>query len=131
MSGMPMIQFSLVSMLSLVDKEVISIERMVELMAHNPAKLFSVSERGFIRKGYKADLVIVRKGEPWTVTKDCILSKCGWSPVEGKQYNWHVAQTILNGKTAYKGQGTKDKGQISNIKHQTSNLIGEPITFRV
>jgi dihydroorotase len=108
-------------MLSLVDKEVISIERLVELMAHNPAKLFAVSERGFIREGYKADLVIVRKGEPWTVTRDCILSKCGWSPVEGKQYNWHVAQTILNGKTAY----TNGNG------NQTSNLIGEPITFRV
>lgn len=121
MSGMPMIQFSLVSMLSLVDKEVISIERLVELMAHNPAKLFGVSQRGFIREGYKADLVIVRKGEPWTVTRGCILSKCGWSPVEGKQYNWHVAQTILNGKTAY----TNGNG------NQTSNLIGEPITFRV
>jgi dihydroorotase len=120
-------------MLSLVDKEVISIERLVELMAHNTAKLFAVSERGFIREGYKADLVIVRKGEPWTVTKDCILSKCGWSPVEGKQYYWHVAQTILNGKTAYKNDNGNDNGNGNDNDNgnQISNLIGEPITFRV
>lgn len=118
MSGMPMIQFSLVSMLSLVDKEVLTIERLVELMAHNPATLFGVSQRGFIRKGYKADLVIVRKDAPWTVTKDCIQSKCQWSPVEGKTFQWHVAQTLVNGQIAY------DAGKFN------PNIRGEQIKFR-
>lgn len=101
MSGMPMIQFSLVTMLQLVDENVLTIERLVELMCHNPANLFSVSNRGFIRKGYKADIVIVnRNSTPWTVTKDVIQSKCGWSPVEGQSYNWSVRDTMVNGKFA-------------------------------
>ncbi len=100
-SGMPMIQFSLVSMLELVDKGVITIERLAELMAHNPARLFEVSRRGFIRPGYKADLVLVKQGEPWTVTKDCIQSKCGWSPMEGHTFQWHVRTTVCNGRIIY------------------------------
>ena len=70
-----MIQFSLVSMLELVDNKVMSIERLVELMCHNPARLFDVRGRGFLRKGFKADVVVVRPGSPWTVTKDVIQSK--------------------------------------------------------
>ena len=76
-SGMPMVQFSLVTMLELVDEGVLSIERLVTLMAHNPAMLFEVSKRGFVRKGYKADLVIVKPDAPWTVTPETIQSKCG------------------------------------------------------
>lgn len=98
MSGMPMIQFSLPTMLSLVDEGVLSIEKLVQLMAHNPAKLFDVEERGFIREGYKADITIVKPQAPWTVTKECIQSKCGWSPMEGRTYNWQVRDTICNGK---------------------------------
>lgn len=97
MSGMPMIQFSLPTMLSLVDEGVLSIEKLVQLMAHNPAKLFDVEERGFIREGYKADITIVKPQSPWTVTKECIQSKCGWSPMEGRTYNWQVCDTICNG----------------------------------
>lgn len=100
-SGMPMIQFSLVSMLELVDSNVLTIERLVELMCHNPARLFDVRERGFIRKGYKADLTIVRPDSPWTVTKDVIQSKCGWSPMEGRQFNWRVVHTFCNGVHVY------------------------------
>ena len=96
-SGMPMVQFSLVTMLELVDEGVLSMERLVELMAHNPAKLFEVSKRGFVRKGYKADLVIVRPDAPWTVTKETIQSKCGWSPMEGHTYQWQVRTTMCNG----------------------------------
>ena len=96
-SGMPMIQFSLVSMLQLVDDGVLSIERVVELMCHNPARLFEVCGRGFIRKGCKADLVIVHRGAPWTVTKETIQSKCGWSPMEGDTFNWKVLHTFCNG----------------------------------
>lgn len=100
MSGMPMVQFSLPAMLTLVDEGVMPITRLVELMCHNQASLFSLSERGYLRKGYKADVVIV-KPEQWTVTKDCIQSKCGWSPLEGRTLGWKVMQTICNGHLIY------------------------------
>ena len=100
-SGMPMVQFSLVTMLELVDKGVLSIERLVTLMAHNPATLFEVSKRGFVRKGYKADLVIVKPDAPWTVTPETIQSKCGWSPMEGHTYQWQVRTTMCNGQIIY------------------------------
>lgn len=98
---MPMVQFSLVSMLELVDEGVLTIERMVELMAHKPAQLFRVAQRGFLRKGYQADIVIVKPHSPWTVTKDVIQSKCKWSPMEGHEYQWQVEQTFCNGHLVY------------------------------
>lgn len=116
-SGMPMIQFSLVTMLELVDAGVLKIERLVELMCHNPARLFGVQQRGFLRQGYHADITIVRPKHPWTVTKDCILSKCGWSPLEGHTFNWQVERTLCNGHTVYQ-----------NAKVDTS-YIGEEIRF--
>ena len=100
-SGMPMIQFSLVTMLELVDQGVLSLERLVELMCHNPARLFEVRQRGFIREGYQADIVIVRPDTGWIVTKDCIQSRCGWSPMEGHMYLWRVERTLCNGHTVY------------------------------
>lgn len=107
-SGMPMVQFSLPAMLELCEKGVLTIERMVELMCHAPARLFAVSKRGFIKPGYKADLAIVRRGEPWTVTKDCIQSKCQWSPMEGEKFRWRVVQTICNGHLLLDKDGTFD-----------------------
>lgn len=104
-SGMPMIQFSLVSMLGLVDECVLSIERMVDAMCHQPAMLFGIQERGFIRKGYKADLVLVQP-KNWTLGIEDILSKCGWSPLEGNNFHWQVKQTYVNGKLAF------DNGEI-------------------
>lgn len=101
MSGMPMIQFSLVSMLELVDKGVFSIETVVEKMAHAPAEMYQIQNRGFIRKGYQADLVLVRPDSKWTVTTDCILSKCKWSPLEGHTFNWKVEKTFVNGHPVY------------------------------
>lgn len=100
-SGMPMIQFSLVAMLELVDQGVLTIERMVQLMAHNPARLFGVEQRGFLRPGFKADVVVVRPNAPWTVTPECIQSRCGWSPVEGHTFQWRVEQTFCNGHLIY------------------------------
>jgi dihydroorotase len=100
-SGMPMVQFSLVSMLELVNQGVLPLEQLVTLMSHNPAKRFSVKDRGYLRKGYKADLVIVRPNAPWTLTTEDIQSKCGWSPLEGQMFNWKVEQTICNGVTVY------------------------------
>lgn len=101
-SGMPMVQFSLPAMLQLVDEEVISIERMVELMCHNPARLFSVCRRGFLRPGNQADIVIVRPDSPWTVTPQVIQSKCGWSPLEGHNFRWRVEYTYCNGTAVYR-----------------------------
>lgn len=100
-SGMPMIQYSLPLMLQLTDDGIISRERMVQLMCHNPALLFGVSHRGFLREGYKADITIVRKTEPWKIDKDSIVSKCGWSPLEGYSFNWKVDTTICNGHIVY------------------------------
>ena len=100
-SGMPMIQFSLVAMLELVDKGVLTMEKLVELMAHNPAKLFQVRKRGFLRQGYQADIVVVRPHTPWTVSEDNIQSKCKWSPMEGHEFQWSVQQTLCNGHLIY------------------------------
>lgn len=101
MSGMPTIQFSLVSMLELADNGAFSIEKVVEKMCHAPAQMYEIKKRGFIRKGYHADLVLVRPGNPWTVTTDCILSKCKWSPLEGHTFNWKVEKTFANGHLLY------------------------------
>ena len=116
-SGMPMIQFSLVTMLELVDRGVLTIERLVELMCHNPARLFGIEGRGFLRPGYRADLVIVRPNTGWTVCPTDILSKCGWSPMEGHTYLWQVQQTICNGHTVYR------HGKVD------ATYIGEPLRF--
>ncbi|MBQ4146484.1 MAG: amidohydrolase family protein, partial [Prevotella sp.] len=107
-SGMPMIQFSLVSMLELVDEGVLPIERLVQLMCHQPASLFEIRDRGYLRKGYKADIVIVSPNNPWTLTPDCIQSKCGWSPLEGHTFNWKVMHTFCNGHHLF-NQGVFDE----------------------
>ena len=116
-SGMPMIQFSLVTMLELVDAGVLTLSHLVELMCHAPARLFGVERRGFLRQGYRADLVVVRPHQPWTVTKDTILSKCGWSPMEGHEYQWRVERTLCNGQTVYAD------GQVN------ADVLGEEIRF--
>lgn len=107
-SGMPMIQFSLVTMLELVDEGVLPVERMVELMCHAPARLFGVRDRGFLRPGCWADIVIVSPRGPWTVTPELIESRCGWSPMEGHRYRWRVERTLCNGRTVYDGRTVDD-----------------------
>lgn len=101
MSGMPMIQFSLVSMLELVDEGVFTLETIVEKMCHAPAQVYHINERGYIREGYRADLVLVRPNTPWEVTTDKIASKCGWSPLEGHTFKWKVEKTFANGHLIY------------------------------
>ena len=118
MSGMPMVQFSLSAMLELVDQGVLTIERVVELMCHNPSKLFEINQRGFIREGYKADIILVQQNSPYTVTEDVIQSKCKWSPLMGHIFNWQVQTTICNGHILY------NKGNFDD------SYRGEEIRFR-
>ncbi len=115
-SGMPMVQFSLVSMLGLVDDGMLQLERLVDAMCHQPALLFGIKQRGFLRPGYKADLVLVRP-ETWTLHEADILSKCGWSPLEEHTFNWRVQQTFVNGRLAY------DHGNIDDTTR------GEALSF--
>jgi dihydroorotase len=99
-SGLPLIQHAVPLMLDYVAQGVISIERMVHKMSHAPAICFQVAERGFIREGYKADLAIVNLNQQWTVNKDNVLYKCGWSPFEGHTFTSKVVHTFVNGNAA-------------------------------
>jgi dihydroorotase len=96
-SGAPIIQHSLVMMLELCHRGLFTPELVVRKMCHNPAIVFNISRRGFIRPGYKADMVLVNPDSPWTVAKDNILYKCGWSPLEGTTFRSRVITTIVNG----------------------------------
>ena len=116
-SGGPLVQHSLQVMLEMSYKGLITPEQVVEKMSHAPAKLFSVRERGFIRDGYYADLVLLDFNEPYTVTKDNILYKCGWSPFEGTTFNTTVKKTFVNGKLVY------NNGVI------TEDQFGMPLEF--
>jgi len=100
-SGGPLVQHALPAMLAFVKQEKINIEKVVEKMCHNPAICFKVENRGFIREGYFADLVLVNLDKPWEVTKENILYKCGWSPFEGETFNAQITHTFVNGHIAY------------------------------
>ena len=101
-SGGPLVQHALPAMLKAFKQGKISIEKIVEKMCHNPAIIFNIEKRGFIKKGYFADLVLVDIASPWTVNKSNILYKCGWSPFEGKSFKSRISHTIINGKLIYK-----------------------------
>jgi len=100
-SGGPLVQHALVAMMEAHHNGKISIEKMVEKMCHNPAILFQIEKRGYIKEGYFADLVLVNPNNPWTVNKDNILYKCEWSPFEGSTFKSRVTHTILNGTVVY------------------------------
>lgn len=100
-SGMPMLQFSLVSMFELVHEGVLTVEQVVQKMCHAPAELFRIRKRGYIRPGYQADLVIVNPDFEWHLTPACILSKCGWSPMENRLFHARVEKTLVNGTLVY------------------------------
>lgn len=109
-SGGPLNQHGLVAMLDLYHQGKISLETIVQKMSHNVATLFRIEERGFIREGYYADLVLVDLNAPWKVTKDNILSKCGWSPFEGHTFQSSITHTVVSGHLAYeKGTFHEDK----------------------
>lgn len=101
-SGGPLVQHALTAMLEMHHKGKISIEKIVEKMCHNPAILFQIEKRGFIKEGYFADLVFVDLNNPWTVKKDNILYKCEWSPFDGTTFRSRVTHTFVNGSLAYK-----------------------------
>ncbi|AYO58812.1 dihydroorotase [Chryseobacterium sp. 6424] len=106
-SGGPLVQHSLPVMLENCRSGKISIEKIVEKMCHNPAIIFQIEKRGFIREGYKADLVLVDDNSEWTVSKDNILYKCGWSPLEGMKLHSRITHTFINGHLAYENGEVK------------------------
>ena len=116
-SGGPLLQHALLAMMEFVRDEEIPIEKLVEKMCHNPAILFNIKERGYIREGYYADLVLVDAAQPWKVSRENILSKCGWSPFEGTTFRARISHTFVNGQLAY------DNGKIYD------NVRGKRLEF--
>lgn len=119
-SGGPLVQHSLPAMLTLAAEGIFTVEQVIERMCHAPARLFRVRERGFLRPGYYADIAVVKLNEPWTVSRDNqrsgeqILSKCGWSPLEGLTLSAKVVATWVNGAevyTAERGVDTAVRGK--------------------
>ncbi|HEX5743677.1 MAG TPA: dihydroorotase [Flavobacteriaceae bacterium] len=110
-SGGPLVQHALPALLEMVHQQKISIEKLVEKTSHNPAILFQIDKRGFIKEGYFADLVLVDMHNPWTVNKENILYQCGWSPFEGTTFQSKITHTFVNGNLVY-----QNGNFISNIK---------------
>jgi dihydroorotase len=108
-SGGPLIQHSLVVMMEMYHKGIFSIEKIVEKMCHNPATLYRIRDRGFIREGYKADICLIDPDKSWTVSKDNLLYKCGWSPFDGSTFRSRVIKTIVNGTIVF------DEGSINEL----------------
>ena len=102
-SGGPLVQHAVVAMFEAYHQGKITIEKIVEKMCHNPASLFKIEKRGFIKVGYYADLAIVNAGLPWSVKKENILAKCGWSPFEGYTFKSRITHTFVNGQLVYQG----------------------------
>jgi dihydroorotase len=118
-SGCPTVQHSLVAMLEFVHDRRMTIEQIAEKMCHHPALIFGIKERGFIRPGYRADLVLIDTNQLWTVTPGNILYKCGWSPFEGQKFRSAVSHTWVNGNLVY------DNGRFNE------NFRGKALEFRV
>ena len=110
-SGAPLVQYSLPVMFEYFQKGKISLEKVVEKMCHNPAILFEIEKRGFVKEGYKADLVLINPNAEITVSKENIFSKCGWSPLENETFHSEITHTFVNGFLAY------ENGKVSPEKH--------------
>jgi dihydroorotase len=117
-SGMPSIQFSLLSMLQCVTKQLFDITMVVEKMCHAPARIYQIHDRGFIREGYKADLVLVKEGLMRTITDSDVLSKCRWTPFNGFDTSWYICNTFVNGQMVYDGHSVNEA------------IRGEELSFR-
>ncbi len=118
-SGGPLIQHSLVAMLELYHQKKISLEKIAEKMSHNPAILFRIDKRGYIREGYYADLVLVDLNKSWKVEKTTILAKCGWSPFEGNTFQSSVTHTLVSGHLAF------EEGKFND------NILGKRLHFNL
>ena len=117
-SGMPVLPYSLPVMLEMTDNDILKITDIARLMCHNPAQLFSIKERGYIRKGYKADLTLVKRtAGGYTISDAQVPNKCGWTPFDGEQLHWQVCATWVNGHAAYMN-GTFD-----------TSIKGQPVQF--
>ncbi|WP_343328310.1 dihydroorotase [Polaribacter staleyi] len=116
-SGGPLVQHAVTAVLEKVKEGVISIEKAVEKMSHNPAKLFQIEKRGFIKEGYFADIVLIDTNKSQTVSKDNILYKCGWSPFEGTTFSSTITHTFVNGNLIY------NEGKFND------NIKGKRLTF--
>ena len=116
-SGGPLVQHALVALLECHHRGQIGLERIVRKACHNPAIMFEIADRGFVREGYKADLVLFDLNPPWEVNKENILYKCGWSPFEGQTFQSKVTHTLINGQLAY------ENGDFPN------RTRGERLTF--
>jgi dihydroorotase len=115
-SGGPLVQHALVSLFEHAKNGKISVEKIVEKTAHNPAILFEIEKRGFIREGYFADLVLVNPNNKWTVTSNNILYKCGWSPFEGYTFSTYIEKTFVNGHLVYNA-GEFDESKTGERLH--------------
>jgi dihydroorotase len=107
-SGGPLVQHAVVALFEAHHQGKISVEKIVEKMCHNPAKIFKIEKRGFIKEGFYADLVIVNPAKPWKVLKDNILYKCGWSPFEGVNFKSRISHTFVNGQLVYENEKVKE-----------------------
>ena len=119
-SGGPLVQHALVAMLDLVHDGLLPVEKVVDLMAHRVARLFRMTDRGFIRPGMKADLVLVQPNDPWTVREDNVMSKCGWSPFQSHTFKSRVHETWVNGTQVWDG---------SRITTSHGNHVGQRLSF--
>uniref|UniRef100_UPI0025C087D3 amidohydrolase family protein n=1 Tax=Maribacter sp. TaxID=1897614 RepID=UPI0025C087D3 len=117
-SGGPLVQHALPALLQKYKEGVISLEKIAEKMCHNPARLFEIEKRGFIKEGFFADLVVVNTNDAWKVTKENIAYKCGWSPFEGNTFSSKVTHTFVNGHLAYENGNFSEK---RNAKRLTFN----------
>lgn len=117
-SGGPMVQHSLTVMLELAEKGETTFENVVDKMCHAPADLFHISQRGYLRKGYKADICIFKK-KHWVVDESNLLYKCGWSPLEGQPFSYQVQTTFVNGNKVYDNKAFFDsaKGELLTFEH--------------
>lgn len=117
-SGMPVLPYSLPAMLELMERGILKMTDVVRLMCHNPAQIFSIKERGYIRQGYKADLTLVsRTDQGYTVSDADVPNKCGWTPFDGDEFHWRVCATWVNGHAVY------DNGQFD------TSIKGQPVKF--
>lgn len=118
-SGMPVLPYSLPAMLELMERGILKMTDVVRLMCHNPAQIFSIKERGYIRQGYKADLTLVsRTDQGYTVSDADVPNKCGWTPFDGDEFHWRICATWVNGHAVY------DNGQFD------TSIKGQPVKFK-